>query len=193
MRSRRPEKIFVMEGGCDAILSGHEKKLGTPTEDMMHLRAVSQLPVAEKYVCAIGMNIDTAHGVIYADLVARLAQLARDGTLLGRDVWTLSRASIRRYRDLLQASRPADSIINSLVVAALDGARGYYTPAHLKARIGRSDVAITELTRTMHVFDLHSLIGSMAYIGRLSNDMSYAQVDRFIRDQILGHKVYGSR
>lgn len=180
------EKIYLMEGGCDAVLAGSETKLGTPTEDMMHLRAVAQLRhVKQRFLCAIGMNIDTAHGVHPQDLTDRLLDLDRRQVLLNRAQWSLTDANVQHYRDVVRQCRPVDSIINSLVCAALDGHRGFYTPEHLKARIGEAVVPLTDLTCTMHTFDLDRLVASMDYLHRLQNNMTYADVDKFIKTIIL--------
>lgn len=33
---------YLVDGGCDVLLSGDETELGTPVEDMMHLKALSR-------------------------------------------------------------------------------------------------------------------------------------------------------
>ena len=57
----------MVDGGCDVLLSGNECKLGTPVEDMMHIKAISFFSELKLFVCAIGMNCDVGKGKGFDD------------------------------------------------------------------------------------------------------------------------------
>lgn len=178
----RVRSIYLMEGGCDAVLSGRETCLGTPEEDYMHLKAVVQLRIPEKRVCAIGMNVDQADGIKEDEMLERMAFLRENGALVGVERWTRSRETMRKYCAAIKRSNPRNSIVNSLVLAAMEGKTGKYTPPQLVGRIGKSRVSIGELTRTMHTYALDDLVKTMVYMDRLSNDMSFKGVRKCIAE-----------
>ena len=54
--------IIVCDGGCDSIIKGTEKILGTPVEDMMTIAAVNELSknnIIKSYLLILGATVDT--------------------------------------------------------------------------------------------------------------------------------------
>lgn len=78
-----PDALILVDGGSDILLRGDESGLGTPEEDAVSLIATSGLPLRTKLVTSIGFGIDAHHGVASTEVLARLAELAREGAYLG--------------------------------------------------------------------------------------------------------------
>eukprot|EP00438_Fugacium_kawagutii_P033965 Skav229530 [mRNA] locus=scaffold451:123368:126989:+ [translate_table: standard] len=68
------DALVLCDGGCDVLLTGAETGLATPVEDMAHLKAVLPLDIPEKYIMALGANVDCGHGVVQAELDRRPLQ-----------------------------------------------------------------------------------------------------------------------
>eukprot|EP00913_Durusdinium_trenchii_P000649 g602.t1 len=60
----------------------------------------------------------------------------------------------RYFEDLVLRCAPTSSIVQSLVLAAMQGYRGLYTPVHLRRRIMCSTVSLSDQTRSLYVFHL---------------------------------------
>ena len=81
---------------------------------MMHLKAISTLQISNKFVCAIGLNIDVGHGIIESELIHRLTELCLNNIILNE--------IILNDND----DNPNRSIVQSLIISAIYGHRGYY-------------------------------------------------------------------
>jgi len=178
------ETIYLVDGGCDAILKGNEEDLGTPAEDMMHIKGIEKIQCA-KFITAIGLCVD-AHGeTMIKQLAQRLLELkAHEQTL----VWTKENADVARYITTFRKHKPVQSVVHSLVVAAIDGERGMITPSHLRAKIGKSRVVLSELTCTQHTYPYDVIVSTNLYFHRLKDTMTLAEIDdevvRFRLEQI---------
>lgn len=172
--------IYLVDGGCDVLLTGKETGLGTPVEDMMHLKAIASLNILNKYIIAIGVNVDTAHGVIPEELDSRLETLEKSGVLLSKTLWNLDNKSVAYYREVVNKCKPTNSIVQSLVIAALEGYRGFYTPTHLKSRIDKSKISLSEQTCTLYMFDLIKIAKDVDYMNLINLDMRTDKVDEII-------------
>lgn len=174
------DQLYLIDGGCDVLLTGAEPELGTPVEDMMHLQTIRHLDaVKDKYVMAVGVDVDCAHGVREQDLVARLDALAAHKLLEWR--WSLDQPSVaRRYRDVLSKCQPVNSIVQSRIVASCEGRRGLYTPAHLRARIGENKVALSARVCTAFVYPVRVVADAVLYLDQIQDSMTSDDVDALI-------------
>lgn len=172
--------IYLVDGGCDVLLSGKETELASPVEDMMHLKAISCLNIENKYVCAIGMNIDVGHGVIEDELIDRLKYLEETNVLLDKYVWIKTNEYVKQYYNIINNVIKDTSIVHCLICACLNGFVGHYVPPILKSRISESLVFLSELTRTFCIFDLEKLIKTILYFNKLELYMDSENVDDMI-------------
>ena len=70
--------FYLVDCGCDFILNGSETNLATFVEDIMHLKAISELSNINKlFVCANGLNVDCGDGVLENELSDRIEYLKR--------------------------------------------------------------------------------------------------------------------
>ncbi|MFN7974606.1 MAG: DUF1152 domain-containing protein [Acidobacteriota bacterium] len=77
------DAIVLIDGGIDALLRGDERSLGTPTEDLTSLAAISALPVRTKVLACVGMSAELRDGIGHADALERIASHTRRGSFLG--------------------------------------------------------------------------------------------------------------
>eukprot|EP00760_Papus_ankaliazontas_P015504 PhM_4_TR16553/c0_g1_i1/m.101292 len=186
------EVILLLDGGCDVLLTGRESGLATPIEDMMHLKTVFSLPspsvsvaAANKaiYVAAIGANVDCGHGVVLSELQARLGDLRRRGVVLHEEKLDLKTSGTgildaAFYHNIVMQSCPINTMVQTLVCAALEGHRDYYTPPHIKPRFRQNKVPIMDLTCTFFLFDGQTIFDEVLYMPGIteecgSRDISY--------------------
>ncbi|AYV77728.1 MAG: hypothetical protein Edafosvirus1_59 [Edafosvirus sp.] len=172
--------IYLVDGGIDVLLTGNEKGLGTPVEDMMHLKAVNLLDIKEKYVMAVGVDIDIAHGVHLDDLETRLKQLEPIKILEWK--WDLKQSSVAKYKEIVSICQPVNTIVQSLIVASLDGHVGNYTPDHLKVRIDKNIIPLNSRICTAFVYPLLNIANDVIYLDKIKMDMNTDQVDDLISE-----------
>lgn len=172
--------IYLVDGGCDVILTGNERELGTPVEDMMHLRAITDLHISEKYIMTIGTNIDVGDGVIQEDLDLRIAHLKRLNILISTSDLNIKNDYVKQYYDIVMRSEPESTIVHSMIAAAIDGNRGYYVPKHLLDRITESLVPLTDQTSCIFIFKLVEIARSIIYLDKIELDMDSDTVDDII-------------
>jgi hypothetical protein len=183
--------IYLVDGGSDSIMKGNEKHLGTPVEDIMHMKAVNDLKFnsfkINKYLCLLGANVDTGHSILFGDMMNRLNHL-EESCLVSKKILDQISPEVQFYIDAFEKSNPGSSIVNSLVIAAIKGHRGYYLPDHLKHRISENVVELSELTCTFYVFTLTDVIKENLYYETIDNNMDSDQVDCLI-GKINGYVV----
>lgn len=170
------DALVLCDGGCDVLLTGVETGLATPVEDMAHLKAVLPLDIPEKYITALGANVDCGHGVVQAELDRRLDALYNSGSMIFRQPIGLEHTAGAYFAELVLRCSPVCSIVQSLVLAAMQGYRGKFTPEHLKSRIGHNVVPLTEQTCTLFCFHLYSVANEVVYLPRLQPDFDFLQV-----------------
>jgi len=189
-------RIFLIDGGCDVLLTGHETGLGTPVEDMIHLKAVMELEIPHKTLLAVGVNIDVADGVVFEELIQRLEDLQQRNILCSKWVLTKEDPTVIFYMETLSQCRPQDTIAQSLIVEAIKGSRGNVIPKHLEARIdkrredGGSTIDLSELTCTLHEFDLMAVGREVGYLDLIDPDMNRDEVDALIIGYQAGYKRF---
>jgi len=147
-----------------------------------HARAVQFLSsdeVKSKYIVVIGTNIDVGHGVLQSDIDARLTDLS--SSTVSTWLWQYEQDDdIRRYVDIVSRCNPRHTIVHSLVCAALQGHRGYYLPEHLRGRIHKSIVQLSEETCVSIRYHFDDVIRDNIYFERLTPEMNLNEVHNII-------------
>ena len=170
-------EFYLVDGGCDVLLSGKESDLATPVEDMMHLKAVLNLQAQNKYVCAIGMPCD-CNSVPKEELLNRLNEL--EDILIEKYKWSLKDNNVSKYYEIVNKSRIEKTVVNSLICSALEGKTGYYLPEKLKFRIKKNNVEIDEHMITFVKYDLKKLSDRILYLNELNCDDSTDKIESYI-------------
>jgi hypothetical protein len=183
--------IYLVDGGCDVLLRGSEVELGTPVEDMMHLKVIHELDIAEKYVMAVGVDIDMAHRVTLQDLDNRLRDL--EPFLIRKWEWTVADQAVSQYCHVFRKCQPINSIVHSLVVAAIEGHVGPFVPPHLLPRITENRVSLTPRVCTAFVYPLARIASEVLYLERMQDNMNTEQVDDLISEFHHGYVLHVSK
>ncbi|CAF1116536.1 unnamed protein product [Adineta ricciae] len=180
------DELALIDGGSDVLLTGNELELGTPVEDISHARAVDLLSTDEvkaKYIVVIGINLEVGHDVQKSDIDARVAALSSD--TIFKWLWQYEHDDdVRRYVEIFHRCSPSQSIVHSLICAALEGRRGYYLPEHLRDRIRNSVVELSDETCISIVYRLNDVMRHNVYFQRLIPEMNLNQVFDEIYDSI---------
>jgi hypothetical protein len=145
---------------------------------MSHARAVQLLSsneVKSRYLAVIGTNVDVGHKVLQSDIDARLAALSPYAVYTW--LWQYEYDdNVRRYVDIFSRCCPRHSIVHSLVCAALKGERGYYLPEHLRGRIHKSLVDLSEQTCISTSYHLDDVLRENIYLEQLTPQMNLKEV-----------------
>jgi hypothetical protein len=178
------DALLLVDGGCDALMTGAETHLATPVEDMSHMCAVQRLPsslVAAKYLVVVGADVDCAHSIVEAELSARLQALESH---LVCQPWQLEPTdnACQAYERVFMQCQPINSIVQSLILAAMHGERGLYTPQHLASRIEHNLVPLNSRLCTMLLYPLQQIHNDLLYKHHLEPHMRPDQID-----DVIGH------
>ena len=176
------DALYLVDGGCDVILSGNEEGgLGSPVEDMMHLKAVTGLNnVLNKIVLAIGLNIEIGDGVLQSSLDKRINELEEKKIMLDKKLLNYNDECVKKYCDCVLQPKPLTSTVQNLIVCAILGHRGYYVPEHLKYKIEENVICLMDQTCTLYHFDLKRLAESVIYLDIIGPDQDSDEVDELI-------------
>lgn len=149
---------------------------------MSHARAVSLLSpneVKSKYIVVVGVNLEVGHGVVKSDIDARLTALAPYAIFTW--LWQYSdNDAVRRYVDIFYRCNPKQSIVHSLICAALQGQTGYYLPEHLRSRITKSIVPINQETCLSIGYYFDDVFRENIYFEQLTAESNLRQVRHII-------------
>jgi hypothetical protein len=103
---------------------------------------------------------------VYEELLVRIQNAAKSRSLLAQqtlDLGTTPAAAF--YCDTVKACHPIHTIVQSLVVAALEGHRGDVMPAAIAERTGpRCAFSVSELTCTMFAFSMERVACEVTYL-----------------------------
>ena len=186
----RLDAIVLVDGGTDILLRGDEAGLGTPEEDMTSLAAVNGVNVPVRIVMCVGFGIDAYHGVCHANWLENVAELSREGGLLGATALLKSMPEVQCYIDAVNAAEAATpmrpSIVNGSIVSAIEGRFGDH---HRSSRTQSSHLFINPLMTILWSFDLAAVARRNLYLESLKNTESIWEVQAAIQSFRSGVKV----
>jgi hypothetical protein len=157
--------LLVVDAGTDSLLAGDEQERGTWFEEISTLLAVRHFE-CPKFLITVGFNIDAAHDVTDASFLRAVAALSSQGAFLGGFFLTKSQDFTQKFMAVFDKCTPSRSIVNSLIVAAINGVVGNVTPAHLKDRLGAdgNKLFISPLMAMLWLFDFDAVYNRLKYI-----------------------------
>jgi hypothetical protein len=186
----RLDAIVLVDGGTDILLRGDEAGLGTPEEDMTSLAAVNGVNVSVRIVMCVGFGIDAYHGVCHANWLENVAELSREGALLGATALLKSMPEVQRYIDAVNAAEAATpqrpSIVNGSIASAIEG---HFGDHHRSSRTQSSQLFINPLMTILWSFDLPAVARRNLYLESLRNTESIWEVQAAIQRFRRGVKV----
>jgi hypothetical protein len=186
----RLDAIVLVDGGTDILLRGDEAGLGTPEEDMTSLAAVNGVDVPVRIVMCVGFGIDAFHGVCHANWLENVAELSRQGGLLGATALLKTMPEVQRYIDAVNAAEAATpmrpSIVNGSIVSAIEGRFGNY---HRSSRTQSSQLFINPLMTLLWSFDLAAVARRNLYLRTLTETESIWEVEAAIQHFRSGVRV----
>ena len=182
--------IFVIDGGCDSILSGLEEDLATPVEDMMTIYLVRKLANEKKIKSYLGCLGVTVELIAEGDFEKNVQRIKNNGGLLNsfslQDICQNKKQgweSIQRYIDIFMNCQTRSSIINSSIVSSLQGHEGKYINPLLLGRISltsKNYPYLSEETSKLWVFDLETVANNVIYLNHFDNLETNDDIDVFV-------------
>jgi len=177
--------FYLVDGGCDVLLTGKETELATFVEDMMNLKAITNIiennffPINNFYVCAIGLNVDCGHGVV--ELVERLEQMRTDKIIIQEEDLSIDQPHVKFYSDILAKCDIGQTLVHSFVVEALANNYGFVIPNYPNIKIAHNDkVNVSDLTKLFIICNGIKLAKSICYLDIITNTMESDQVENSV-------------
>lgn len=169
------DTIVLVDGGIDLILRGDESSLGTPTEDLCSLAAVSLLPRVTSVVACVGFGAEMRDNIAHAQVLERIADLSSKQHFLGAAALTRGPDSAESYENALayvfsnqQAVRR--SHVHTVVSKAVRGEFGYQGP----------DTWISPLSAIYWFFSLQGVVEAHLFLDHLLETKSMFEVTSMI-------------
>jgi hypothetical protein len=163
------DTIILMDGGTDSLMTGKEYDengnplLGTPFEDISSIVAIHNTNVERKYLYCLGFNIDKYHNVTDENFLKNTCELIKQNGFIGSYMLSKHNLSTQMYIDLFIKSDPENSIVNSLIISAINGYYGNHTPEWLKHRIGNTVQHIHPFMALYWIYSLGKIHDNLTY------------------------------
>jgi hypothetical protein len=152
--------IILMDGGTDSLMTGIEKSLGTPYEDVSSIIAVNEIPIEKKFLYCLGYNVDKYHGVADEDFLKNTSKLIKDNYFIGSYSINKKDTSTQKYNDTFMKCDPENSIVNSAIIMSVNGHYGNVCPEWLKHRLEHNESkSLCEITPFMSFYWMYELSG----------------------------------
>lgn len=128
----RIDAIVLIDGGIDALLRGDEISLGTPSEDLATLAAVTSLGIPTALAC-VGMSAELRDGIAHAQVFERISELARANAYWGAAALVAGTPSTDAYVRAVEyvfagQAQQKRSHVHSVITRALAGEFGAPAP-----------------------------------------------------------------
>jgi hypothetical protein len=176
------DAIVLVDGGSDSLMRGDEEGLGTPSEDIASIVAVSMVEVPIKLLACIGFGVDWFHNVCHSRYLEATAELSSAGGFLGLFSVLKEMPEAMHYReacDFVFKRMPGnESIVSTSILSAIDGHFGDY---HTSSRTSNGKLWISPLMSAYWGYRLSSVVGRMLYpIDELSSTRGIMDVSKVI-------------
>jgi len=163
------EIIILCDGGCDSIMTGIEKELGTPVEDIMSMIATFNSKV-KSYLITLGSTVDTFGEIDRNDFLKNIEELEKKGLLLDKLNLTMEMDNVQKYVDVTEKCSLWRSMVNTSIVAKLkkmnnDDIRNILIDRNIDTNSFIFDDYIT----TCYLFNLNDILFRIRYVHLIFN------------------------
>jgi hypothetical protein len=170
------DAVVLVDGGVDILLKGDETSVGTPTEDLASLCALSGLDVPARMIMCLGFGSELRDGIPHAQVLERISELARLGGYLGAVSLHPQSAEGAAYLEALHfvqagQTQQRGSHVQGTVAAAMAGTFGGAT----------QDQWVSPLSTLCWFFSVPEVAQSHLFLGRLEQTDSIWDVTALIR------------
>jgi hypothetical protein len=155
--------IVLADGGTDSLMTGVEDGLGTPYEDICHIVAVNSLKIDKTFLYCLGYNADRHHGVTDESYLANTSQLIKADGFLGSYMLNKNDETTHKYIATFMNCDPENSIVNTSVVAAINGEYGDVRPPWLQYRMGDCTLNISPFLSLYWIYKLDIVHQKLKY------------------------------
>lgn len=177
------DTIILVDGGYDSLCFGDEEVLGTPSEDVTSIVAVSMTTVENKILMcsAFGTEFDVSE----YGFMENLSKIKKQDGLLGIINLDKNMESVKKYIDMFEHSRPVNSIINSSIIESFSGNYGYHVPNYVKERLNTDRVYINPLMSMLWFLDLETVVKNILYAENIKDTIKLHDVSLILQQYRL--------
>jgi hypothetical protein len=176
------DAIILVDGGVDSLLRGDEKHLGTPSEDMASLAAVSLLRGPQKILACIATGAEKVDEIDHGQVLENVAALTREGGFLGSIGLSKEMSEVQEFIDAgkcgLKNTEPRGSVIVASLISALEG---HFGDHHVLERTKGNELWINPLMPIFWFFDADCVVRRNLYLPQLMGTMKMSHVTGIIR------------
>jgi len=199
------DTVIAVDGGCDSVLFGVEEDLATPVEDMMTVYLVNKFKkegtIENAYLTCLGTNVELIN---HQDFIKNMEKIKENNGLVDsinlKNIYEKSESEsesksesksesnsqinkddVNRYINLFKSCNTNNSIINSSIVASIEGHHGRYENPSLKNRISLKEnfPFLNEQTPILWIFDLEIVAKNIIYLDQLDTLKDMDDIDAF--------------
>jgi len=185
--------IVLVDGGTDSLMFGDEQGLGTPGEDMLSIASVNAARgVSCKLLVCLGFGVDSHHGVSHGRFLENVAAMGKKGGYLGCFSLLREMEEVQKFTDAYNACLPANSIVCSSVVSAVNNEFGNVHAKATEKRTGRGQLFINPLMCLYWSFKLDTVVELNKYVGSsaLQQTTSYYKITDLIHAYRAKEQLY---
>jgi hypothetical protein len=124
------DAIILIDGGVDAALKGDETSLGTPSEDLTTVCAVSALENITTMLACVGLSAELRDGICHEQFLSRVAMLTKENAFLGVSSLLLQTEYGKRYHELVEYTfanqeHQRKSHVHTVIALSMEGDYGH--------------------------------------------------------------------
>lgn len=164
------DAIFLVDGGYDSLCFGDEENIASFTEDMMSLYAASHIQDIPRYLVCTALNVETE--LSKTCFYQNISTVQKQGGFLGTLHMTSDMDCVQFYEKVHRQYSSEKSIINSSIVAAINGQFGPGNPL-IQKRIEeiQEEPFINCLTSIYWFFDFPIVFQNILYDFQLEDGL----------------------
>lgn len=185
--------IILCDGGCDSIMTGKEEHLGTIVEDIMSMLTVNKLldmkKISSAYLLLLGATVDTFGEIHREDFLKNIEALDKSGAqiekiLLTTNISDSNAPYVIKYKHIVEACQPYNSIVNSSICARLDGLYGNVLPPLLikdgKPRCDKKYFDLDDYLVTYYLIKLSDVIDRIIFKDMIKTCNDSDEIDEVV-------------
>ncbi|MBK8808456.1 MAG: DUF1152 domain-containing protein [Bacteroidales bacterium] len=194
IKKHKIDTVILIDGGTDSLMFGDEPGLGTPTEDMTSIAALSSINLKKKYLVCIGFGVDYHHGVEHYYYLRNVAKLTKENAFLGIFSLLSQMKEAELFEKLIDYSNNEMPISPSIVANSINSAvNGEFGNFHSVYRTKGSELWINPLMSMYWCFNLEIVAKNVLYIDTLYETMKIEEVLKEIEQYRHSIKINESK
>ncbi|MEY3201307.1 MAG: hypothetical protein RIR70_857 [Pseudomonadota bacterium] len=181
------DTLLLVDGGTDSLMFGDEAKVGTIVEDACSIIAAAEVPVANRYLAAIGFGVE--HELNHHACLENISALIRDKHYLGALSLTGEMAEGEAFLDLVASLNEKMRLHQSIVTNSISSAmQGKFGDHHSTRRTQGTEQFINPLMSLFWFFRLQGVAEHIRFASTIRSTETMDEVAKAFQMYRAMHK-----